>query len=52
MEFEANGHIQLYENEVNTSVREYVGVFYVFFKIQKCEFTIFCFVAYVFSNNG
>jgi len=33
MEFEANGPIQLFENEVNTSVREYV--FYVFFSKSK-----------------
>ena len=57
MDFEANGPISmiwLFENEVNTSVREYVGLglFYVFFEIQKREFTFFCFVAYVFSNNG
>jgi len=33
MEFEANGPIQLFENEVNTSVREYL--FYVFFQKPK-----------------
>jgi len=26
--------------------------YFTFFKIQKREFTFFCFVAYVFSNNG
>jgi len=35
--------IELFENEVNTIVREYVGLFYVFFQIQKREFTFFLF---------
>jgi len=51
MEFEANGHIQLYENEVNTSVREYVGYFRFFSKSKNVSLRFFCFVAYVFFEQ-
>ena len=47
MEFEANGPIQLFENEAFENT-----YFTFFFKNPKRDFTFFCFVAYVFSNNG
>jgi len=43
--------IELFENEVNTIVREYVGLFYVFFQIQKREFTFFFVLLHTFSRT-